>query len=54
MVRVPPAQLERVDAWAAEQPDEPGRPEAIRRLVDKGLGRPAGDTTDPDMGGQQG
>jgi hypothetical protein len=26
-----------VDAWAAKQPDEPGRSEAIRRLVEIGL-----------------
>jgi hypothetical protein len=26
-----------VDAWAAEQDDEPGRSEAIRRLVEIGL-----------------
>jgi hypothetical protein len=28
---------ETVDAWAAEQDDEPGRSEAIRRLVEIGL-----------------
>jgi hypothetical protein len=26
-----------VDAWALKQPDEPGRSEAIRRLVELGL-----------------
>jgi hypothetical protein len=26
-----------VDAWAAQQPDEPGRSEAMRRLVEIGL-----------------
>jgi hypothetical protein len=26
-----------VDAWAAKQEDEPGRSEAIRRLVEIGL-----------------
>ncbi len=26
-----------VDAWAADQEDEPGRSEAIRRLVELGL-----------------
>lgn len=36
-VRVPPDQLQRLDAWAADQPDKPTRPEAVRRLVDKGL-----------------
>jgi hypothetical protein len=29
--------LSNVDAWAAKQPDEPGRSEAIRRLVEIGL-----------------
>jgi hypothetical protein len=28
---------ESVDAWAARQSDEPGRSEAIRRLVELGL-----------------
>jgi hypothetical protein len=28
---------ETVDAWAAEQDDQPGRSEAIRRLVELGL-----------------
>lgn len=38
-VRMPPDQLARLDAWASEQPDKPTRPEAVRRLVDKGLER---------------
>jgi hypothetical protein len=29
--------IARVDAWAAAQEDEPGRSEAIRRLVELGL-----------------
>jgi hypothetical protein len=29
--------LANVDAWAAKQDDEPGRSEAIRRLVELGL-----------------
>jgi hypothetical protein len=29
--------LAKVDAWAAKQGDEPGRSEAIRRLVELGL-----------------
>jgi hypothetical protein len=37
--RMPREQIERIDAWAAEQPDKPSRPEAVRRLVDKGLGK---------------
>jgi len=35
--RMPREQLDRLDAWAAEQPDKPTRPEAVRRLVEKGL-----------------
>jgi hypothetical protein len=32
------AQLkDKLDAWAAQQPDKPGRSEAIRRLVEIGL-----------------
>jgi hypothetical protein len=37
-VRLPPATLARVDRWAASQQDDPSRPEAIRRLVELGLG----------------
>jgi hypothetical protein len=29
-----------LDAWAANQPDQPTRSEAIRRLVDLGLNKP--------------
>ncbi|MVT69438.1 ribbon-helix-helix protein, CopG family [Bradyrhizobium pachyrhizi] len=29
--------IEKVDHWAAEQEDAPGRSEAIRRLVEMGL-----------------
>ncbi len=29
--------IAKVDAWAASQDDEPGRSEAIRRLVELGL-----------------
>jgi hypothetical protein len=29
--------LTQVDTWAEKQPDEPGRSEAIRRLVELGL-----------------
>lgn len=32
-VRMLPDQLAQVDAWAVKQPDKPGRPEAVRRLV---------------------
>jgi hypothetical protein len=32
-----PAKAEQVDAWAAEQEDQPSRPEAIRRLVEQAL-----------------
>jgi len=37
LVRMPPAQLSAVDAWADQQEDSPSRPEAVRRLVDRGL-----------------
>ena len=37
-LRLAPATLARVDRWAASQQDDPSRPEAIRRLVDLGLG----------------
>jgi hypothetical protein len=30
---------EKIDAWAADQEDAPSRPEAVRRLVAKGLGK---------------
>ena len=35
--RFPPEDLERLDAWRAKQADPPGRPEAIRRLVERAL-----------------
>lgn len=31
----------RIDAWAAKQPDRPGRHEAIRRLIELGLANKA-------------
>jgi hypothetical protein len=37
-LRLEPATLARVDRWAASQQDDPSRPEAIRRLVELGLG----------------
>ena len=36
--RMPRDMINRIDAWAAAQPDKPSRPEAIRRLVEKALG----------------
>ena len=36
-VRLRPAELSQVDAWRQQQDGEPSRPEAIRRLVRKGL-----------------
>jgi hypothetical protein len=39
-VRLPPADLERLDAWiAAQEEPKPTRPEALRRLASKGLGK---------------
>jgi hypothetical protein len=32
-VSLPPPLLSILDRWIAEQPDKPGRPEAIRRLL---------------------
>jgi hypothetical protein len=31
-----------VDAWAAQQPDNPSRSEALRRLIDLGMKVPTG------------
>jgi len=36
-VRLPPKLAAAIDAWASGQEDEPGRSEAIRRLVELGL-----------------
>ena len=36
-VKLLPEQLATVQAWMARQPDNPSRPEAIRRLVELGL-----------------
>jgi hypothetical protein len=40
-VRLQPPDLAKVDSWAAQQEDEPSRPEAIRRLIERGLEAPA-------------
>jgi hypothetical protein len=37
MVRVQPDMAKRLDDWRRLQDDAPGRPEAIRRLVELGL-----------------
>jgi hypothetical protein len=34
----------RIDAWALKQPDKPGRPEAIRRLIELALAIKTGKT----------
>jgi hypothetical protein len=36
-VRLQPDQLAKVDRWREGQADQPSRPEAIRRLVEKAL-----------------
>jgi hypothetical protein len=36
-VRFPPPELSKLDEWIADQHDEPSRPEAVRRLVERGL-----------------
>jgi hypothetical protein len=38
-VRFIRADLDRLDDWRAKQEDEPTRPEAVRRLVEKGLAK---------------
>src|SRR5271156_5881043 len=40
-VRVQPDMAKQLDDWRRKQDDLPGRPEAIRRLVEIGLARPA-------------
>lgn len=37
MVRLSPDQIKSLDDWRRKQEDLPGRPEAIRRLVEIGL-----------------
>jgi hypothetical protein len=40
-VRIPPAELEALDTWIAAQEDpKPTRPEALRRLASKAIGKP--------------
>jgi hypothetical protein len=36
-LRLYPDLERRVDQWASDQPDKPGRPEAIRRLIEIAL-----------------
>lgn len=38
-VRMPLDALQNLDDWRRKQPDLPGRPEAIRRLVEIGLAK---------------
>jgi hypothetical protein len=45
-IRLASGLKDKLDAWAAQQPDQPGRSEAIRRLVEIGL---LTSTTTPDM-----
>jgi hypothetical protein len=40
VTRLHPPQLAQLDAWIAKQDDTPSRPEAIRRLLAKALGKP--------------
>jgi hypothetical protein len=39
MVRLLPAQAKRLDEWRKSHADKPGRPEAIRRLLEQALGK---------------
>jgi hypothetical protein len=36
-LRMPPALTARVDEWAKQQPDQPSRSEAIRRMIEMTL-----------------
>jgi hypothetical protein len=36
-LRLYPDLEQRLDAWAKQQPDKPGRPEAIRRILEEAL-----------------
>jgi hypothetical protein len=36
-LRMPPALTARVDEWAKQQPDQPSRSEAIRRMIEIAL-----------------
>ena len=36
-VRIQRIDLDAIDEWRGSQPDQPGRPEAVRRLVRKAL-----------------
>jgi hypothetical protein len=40
MVRLSPEQAKLIDDWRRNQSDLPGRPEAIRRLVEQALAKP--------------
>ena len=44
MVRLMPDQVERLDEWRRAQKDLPGRPEAIRRILDDRLKSSEADT----------
>ncbi|MER9348755.1 YfbU family protein [Mesorhizobium sp. M0227] len=46
-MRLEPETLDRVDEWRAQQDDVPSRSEAIRRLVEKGLGASSSNTLQP-------
>jgi len=37
MVKLPPDQLAKLDDWIASHPDQPSRPEAVRRLLSSAL-----------------
>jgi hypothetical protein len=36
-LRLSPEKRREIEAWAAEQDDQPGFSEAVRRLIDRGL-----------------
>lgn len=42
-LRLPSEILDRIDGWRSEHPDLPSRSEAVRQLIEIGLGRPEDD-----------
>jgi hypothetical protein len=39
VVRLQPEPLAKLDAWREAQPDQPSRPEAVRRIIDDVLAK---------------
>jgi hypothetical protein len=54
MVRLQPDALARLDAWAHSQDDKPSRPEALRRLAERGLSAREPDAAKPRRSAKRG